>query len=132
MCTDNSKNLKIVLLQEKCADYMPPSEITDCHRLFGDFQITLKKREVKDKYIISSLQLKVNLFIAVLLHDMYVFVLLQNMVSNSWREVTHFWYLGWPEKGVPLEANSLIAFLIEARSYVKNPIGDSGAKVLIS
>lgn len=48
-------------LQEKCADYMPPSEITDCHRLFGDFQITLKKREVKDKYIISSLQLKVSL-----------------------------------------------------------------------
>lgn len=47
-------------LQEKCADYMPPSEITDCHRLFGDFQITLKKREVKDKYIISSLQLKVS------------------------------------------------------------------------
>lgn len=43
------------------------------------------------------------------------------MVSNSWREVTHFWYLGWPEKGVPLEANSLIAFLIEARSYVKAP-----------
>jgi hypothetical protein len=42
------------------------------------------------------------------------------MVSNSWREVTHFWYLGWPEKGVPLEANSLIAFLIEARSYMKS------------
>lgn len=42
------------------------------------------------------------------------------MVSNSWREVTHLWYMGWPEKGVPLEANSLIAFLIEARSYVKN------------
>lgn len=54
------------------------------------------------------------------------------MVSNSWREVTHFWYLGWPEKGVPLEANSLIAFLIEARSYVKNPIGENVAKVLLS
>lgn len=53
------------------------------------------------------------------------------MVSNCWREVTHFWYLGWPEKGVPLEANSLIAFLIEARSYVKNPTGDS-AKVCMN
>lgn len=42
------------------------------------------------------------------------------MVSNSWREITHFWYLGWPEKGVPSEANSLIAFIIEARSYMKN------------
>ncbi|XP_044258859.1 filamentous growth regulator 23 [Tribolium madens] len=86
---------------EKCVDYLPPSEVLDCHRLFGDFQVTLKKREVKDKYIISSLQLK-------------------NMVSNSWREVTHFWYMGWPEKGVPTEANSLIAFLIEARSYMKS------------
>ncbi|KAL1505354.1 hypothetical protein ABEB36_004941 [Hypothenemus hampei] len=85
---------------EKCVDYLPESEVTECSRLFGDFQITLKKREVKEKYIISSLQLK-------------------NMVSNSWREVTHFWYLGWPERGVPTEANSLIAFLIEARSYMK-------------
>ncbi|KAB0800351.1 hypothetical protein PPYR_06091 [Photinus pyralis] len=85
---------------EKCVDYLPPSEVLDCHRLFGDFQITLKNREVKEKYVISVLQLK-------------------NMVSNSWREVTHLWYLGWPEKGVPSEANSLIAFLIEARSYIK-------------
>nr|CAI5840067.1 unnamed protein product [Callosobruchus analis] len=85
---------------EKCVDYLPPSEVLDCHRVFGDYQITLKRRDVKDKYIISSLQLK-------------------NMVSNSWREVTHFWYLGWPDKGVPSEANSLIAFLIEARSYMK-------------
>ncbi|ENN72573.1 hypothetical protein YQE_10674, partial [Dendroctonus ponderosae] len=92
--------LYLFKLQEKCADYLPESEVLDCSRVFGDFQITLKKREVKEKYIISSLQLK-------------------NMVSNSWRDVTHFWYLGWPEKGVPSEANSLIAFLIEARSYMK-------------
>lgn len=46
-------------------------------------------------------------------------MLFQNMVSNSWREVTHLWYLGWPERGVPHESNSLIAFLIEARSHLK-------------
>lgn len=50
------------------------------------------------------------------------------MVSNSWREVTHFWYLGWPEKGVPKEANSLIAFLIEARSYMKTTTIDKVIK----
>ncbi|XP_050507088.1 serine-rich adhesin for platelets [Diabrotica virgifera virgifera] len=93
---------------EKCVDYLPPSEVLDCNRLFGDFQVTLKKRDVKDKYIISNLQLK-------------------NMVSNSWREVTHFWYLGWPEKGVPSEENSLIAFLIEARSYMKSSTLDKTA-----
>jgi hypothetical protein len=43
-------------------DYLPPSEVLDCHRLFGDFQITLKKREVKDHYIISTLQVKVRMY----------------------------------------------------------------------
>lgn len=41
------------------------------------------------------------------------------MVSNSWREVTHLWYIGWPEKGVPEEENSIIGFVLEARSYLK-------------
>lgn len=50
------------------------------------------------------------------------------MVSNSWREVTHFWYLGWPEKGIPPEANSMIAFLIEARSYMKTATLDMVSK----
>ncbi|XP_046399792.1 serine-rich adhesin for platelets [Ischnura elegans] len=88
---------------EKCADYLPPSEVLDCHRLFGDFQVTLKKRDVKDKYVVSSLQLK-------------------NMETNLWREVTHLWFLGWPDQGVPDEPNQIIAFLIEARPLIKaNP-----------
>lgn len=44
---------------EKCTEYIPPLEVTDCHRLYGDFQVTLKKRETKEKYAISSLHLKV-------------------------------------------------------------------------
>lgn len=91
---------------EKCADYLPPNEVTDNLRLFGDFQITLKKRDVKEKYIISYLKIK-------------------NMEGNLWREVTHLWYLGWPEQGVPSEANSLIAFLIEARSQMKTQTGSA-------
>lgn len=47
------------LFQEKCADYLPQLEVSDCHRLFGDFQVTLKSHEVREKYLISSLQLKV-------------------------------------------------------------------------
>lgn len=49
----------VLLIQEKCADYLPPSQVIDCHCLFGDFQVTLKKHEVRDKYLISSLQIKV-------------------------------------------------------------------------
>ncbi|CAB3385403.1 Hypothetical predicted protein [Cloeon dipterum] len=93
---------------EKCADYMPPSEVLDCHRLFGDFHVTLKKREERDKYVISTLQLK-------------------NMETNSWREVTHLWYFGWPSTGVPDEVNAIIAFIIEARAFMK---GNSGPSVV--
>lgn len=89
---------------EKCADYLPPSEVLDCHRLFGDYQVTLKKREVKEKYVISSLQLK-------------------NMENNLWREVTHLWYTSWPTQGVPNEQSSIIALLIEARAYMRNSPG---------
>ncbi|KAF6210772.1 hypothetical protein GE061_013883 [Apolygus lucorum] len=85
---------------EKCADYLPPSEVLDCHRVFGDLQVTLKKREVREKYVISSLQLR-------------------NLESNLWREVNHLWYTGWPIRGVPDDLTSIIAYLIEARSYSK-------------
>lgn len=85
---------------EKSADYLPPSEVLDCHRLFGDFQITLKKREVKDHYIISTLQLK-------------------NLITNSWREVMHLWYVSWPLQGVPEDISSMITFLLEARAYMR-------------
>ena len=44
---------------EKCTEYVPPSEVTDCRRLYGDFQVTLKKRETKEKYAISTLHLNV-------------------------------------------------------------------------
>lgn len=89
---------------EKCYDYLPPSEVLDCHRLFGDYQVTLKKREVREKYIISLLQLK-------------------NLETNLWREVTHMWYMSWPHQGVPDEGTSIIAFLIEARSYMRSTSG---------
>lgn len=85
---------------EKSVDYLPPSEVLDCHRLFGDFQITLKKREVKDHYIISTLQVK-------------------NLDTNSWREVMHLWYVSWPVQGVPEDVSSVITFLLEARAYMR-------------
>lgn len=44
---------------EKCTEYIPPSEIIDCRKLYGDFQVTLKKRETKEKYAISTLHLNV-------------------------------------------------------------------------
>ncbi|XP_076240330.1 uncharacterized protein LOC143182896 [Calliopsis andreniformis] len=88
---------------EKCTEYIPPSEITDCHRLYGDFQVTLKKRETKEKYAISTLQLK-------------------NLENNTFREVYHIWYL-WPVNGAQSDGAGLIAILLEARALQRGGPG---------
>lgn len=84
---------------EKCAEYLPPSFVIDNHITFGDYHITLKNREVRDKYAVSTVHLK-------------------NLITKSWREVTHLWYQ-WPETGMPTDEASIIAMLLEARSYLK-------------
>ncbi|XP_076285641.1 uncharacterized protein LOC143211668 isoform X2 [Lasioglossum baleicum] len=88
---------------EKCTEYIPPSEITDCHRLYGDFQVTLKKRETKEKYAISTLHLK-------------------NLENNTFREVYHIWYL-WPINGAQSDGAGLIAVLLEARALQRGGPG---------
>ncbi|XP_036233320.2 mucin-22 [Bactrocera oleae] len=93
---------------EKCAEYLPPSVTLDNHTTYGDFQITLKHREVKDKYAISTLMLK-------------------NTAENMCRELTHYWYK-WPEAGVPNEEAPIIAMLLEARSSLKGYVNESREK----
>ncbi|XP_055375225.1 MATH and LRR domain-containing protein PFE0570w [Condylostylus longicornis] len=84
---------------EKCAAYIPESMILDNHVVYGDYQITLKNREVKEKYAVSTLHVK-------------------NLKTNAWREITHFWYQ-WPITGVPSDEAPMIAMLLEARSCLK-------------
>ncbi|XP_037086174.1 tyrosine-protein phosphatase non-receptor type 7-like [Pollicipes pollicipes] len=88
----------------RCAEYLPPSESLDRHRLYGDFQVTLMAKVKKDKYVVSTVQLK-------------------NMDSNLFREVTHLWYSGWPERGVPSDLDSMVQFIQEARRAMKTNIG---------
>ncbi|XP_053982846.1 mucin-5AC isoform X1 [Hylaeus volcanicus] len=88
---------------EKCTEYIPPSEISDCHRLYGDFQVTLKKRETKEKYAISTLHLK-------------------NLENNTFRELYHIWYL-WPVNGIQSDGAGLIAVLLEARALQRGGPG---------
>lgn len=85
---------------ERCAEYLPPSVTLDNHSSYGDYQVTLKHREVKDKYAISTLMLK-------------------RVDGAECRELTHYWYK-WPEAGVPLDEAPLIAMLLEARSSLKS------------
>lgn len=84
---------------EKCAEYLPPSAVLDTNRVFGEYSVTLKSRDVKDKYAMSTIHLR-------------------NTDTNTWREITHFWYQ-WPEQGMPLDETSVIAMLLEGRSYLK-------------
>ncbi|KAJ2949383.1 hypothetical protein O0L34_g15295 [Tuta absoluta] len=85
---------------EKCYEYLPPSEVSDNKRTFGDYQVVLVKREQRDKYAVSSVQLI-------------------NLSTRTWREITHLWYF-WPAKGVPDDYDSVLDFLSEMRSYMKN------------
>lgn len=85
---------------EKCAEYLPPSAVLDNNRQFGDYQVTLKNREMKEKYALSIIHLK-------------------NNQTNTWREIVHIWYQ-WPnDTSTPTEETSVIAMLLEARSYLK-------------
>uniref|UniRef100_A0A0K8WJL9 protein-tyrosine-phosphatase n=1 Tax=Bactrocera latifrons TaxID=174628 RepID=A0A0K8WJL9_BACLA len=93
---------------EKCAEYLPPSVTLDNHTTYGNFQITLKHREVKDKYAISTLMLR-------------------NTAENMSRELTHYWYK-WPEAGVPNEEAPIIAMLLEARSSLKGYMNEAREK----
>ncbi|KAK4292782.1 hypothetical protein Pmani_034474 [Petrolisthes manimaculis] len=81
---------------DKCADYLPPSETLDCHRVYGDFQVTLKSRDMKEKFVVSNVQLK-------------------NLENNLIREVAHMWFTGWPAAGVPNEEAGFISFILEVR-----------------
>uniref|UniRef100_A0A2M4BAU8 Putative mucin-4 n=1 Tax=Anopheles marajoara TaxID=58244 RepID=A0A2M4BAU8_9DIPT len=94
MATDLSENGV-----EKCAEYLPPSVVLDNSRTFGDFQLTLKNRENKEKYTISTVHMR-------------------HVPSNNLREIMHFWYQ-WPDTGVPIDESSIIGMLLEARSYLK-------------
>jgi len=80
----------------RCAEYLPPSEVLDCHRLYGDYQVTLKSRELRDNYVTSYLQLK-------------------RMEDNLVRDITHLWYTLWPVSGVPQDVKAVVAILLEAR-----------------
>jgi protein tyrosine phosphatase len=87
---------------ERCAEYIPASVVLDNTQTFGDFQVTLKSREVKGKYAVSQLHLK-------------------NLKTNTWREIMHLWY-SWPEINCPTDESSVIGMLLEARSYLRTSL----------
>lgn len=88
----------------KCAQYFSESITGDNHRLFGDYQITTKKIDVRVSFTITYLQLK-------------------NLEMNLMRDVIHFWFTAWPVQGVPNDKVSILEMLLEARSLIKSNPG---------
>lgn len=87
---------------ERCVEYLPPSVVLDNVLTFDKLQLTLKCREVKTKYAVSTLELL-------------------NTVTGQWRVITHFWYqwpIGKSDSLVP-ETASVVAMLLEAQSCLK-------------
>ncbi|XP_022247102.1 uncharacterized protein LOC106463795 isoform X2 [Limulus polyphemus] len=85
-------------VRPRCAPYFP-SKLTDCDRSYGQYQVSLKKKEIDENYTISMFRLR-------------------RTDLNEFRDVTHFWYTNWPVHGVPNEVYKVINFLLEARVYM--------------
>ncbi|XP_050402789.1 mucin-2 [Patella vulgata] len=89
----------------KCAEYWP-----DCLGTlikYAEFTVTLKKRDVTQEYIMSTIELK-------------------DIDNNLFREIKHIWYTCWPMQGLP-EAISLVKFTIEIRKLYE----DSGGPLVV-
>ncbi|XP_064608836.1 mucin-2-like [Liolophura sinensis] len=81
----------------KCAEYWPDTEGVDTKRLYGDYQVELKKKEIRPEYIISTLVLKY-------------------MDRNLTREIKHLWFTNWPQSNNP-DPITLIHFIQEIRPF---------------
>ncbi|KAK6188729.1 hypothetical protein SNE40_004847 [Patella caerulea] len=89
----------------KCAEYWP-----DCLGTlikYGEFTVTLKKRDVTQECIMSTIELK-------------------DIENNLFREIKHIWYTCWPVQGLP-EAISLVKFTMEIRKLYE----DSGGPLVV-
>eukprot|EP00794_Sanderia_malayensis_P009796 gene9796-10795_t len=76
--------------KEKCFQYWPADSAA---RDYGEFQVQLKKKELKPDFTITTMSLK---------------------YKNETREVVLYRYMTWPENNIPENAKTFIAFLREA------------------
>ncbi|CAN8016533.1 unnamed protein product [Ixodes persulcatus] len=89
--------------KQRCAPYFPQNTL-DCHKLYGDYQVSLQAKDVRPSFTLSTFKL----------HD---------LDKNLCRDVYHCWYTGWPPQGVPEDVSSVVSFLIEARRFVSRNQG---------
>lgn len=87
--------------------YWPDNLETDCRREFGDYIVTLKKRDVQKDYVDCTLEI-------------------MDIERNLKREIHHFWFTCWSDTGPP-EPLALVKFVLDTRPHFEN----SRAPVLV-
>lgn len=87
--------------------YVPDTEGVNGRVRYGDIVLVLKKKEVRQEYIMSLLEVK-------------------DIEHNLVREVRHFWFTSWPVDSIP-EPISVIKLILDTRVHYE----DSGAPVIV-
>lgn len=81
---------------EKCTQYWPDEQRYGAPKVYGDIQVTIRRRKKSEYFIITTFFVQ---------H-------LQRMVN---REILHYWFIGWPDHGVPISTEPVIDFLLESQ-----------------
>lgn len=82
----------------RCAMYFPQSPLVS-QQPYGDFQVSLLKKDVYEFYTISTLRLL-------------------DLEKNLFRDIVHLWFTGWPDVGVPKDPSSLITFVQQCKTFI--------------
>ncbi|XP_042899772.1 uncharacterized protein [Parasteatoda tepidariorum] len=82
----------------RCAVYFPQSTLIS-QQPYGDFQVSLLKKDVYEFYTLSTLRLL-------------------DLEKNLFRDVVHLWFTGWPDVGVPKDSSSLVTFVQQCRPFI--------------
>ncbi|XP_048731767.2 uncharacterized protein LOC125648822 [Ostrea edulis] len=93
--------------QPKDAAYIPDTEGINGRVRYGDLVLVLKKKEVRQEYIMSLLEIK-------------------DIENNLMREIRHFWFTSWSVDSIP-EPVSVIKLILDTRVHYE----DSGAPLIV-
>ncbi len=109
--------LHVMLVQAKCVQYWP--EERHSHSIvYEDLQIHLRRRIITKNYTTTTLLLQHQDVCSKISNSQFNNLAIHNCFQKMvCREVTHFWFTGWPDHGVPSSTHSLVEFLLHVQKH---------------